>query len=57
MKQQEKFIIEFVYWLMDNCELITDKETEENVLWRYDSEDYSVDGLFKIFVEEQLKNK
>ena len=39
----------FIYWLMDNCELIKDKETDENVLWRYDSEDYSVEGLFEIF--------
>jgi hypothetical protein len=47
----------FVYWLMDNCELIKDKETDKNELWRYDSEDYSVDGLFEIFVKEQFKNK
>lgn len=44
--------IDFVCWLMDNCELIKDKETEENVLWSYDSEDYSLDGLLTIFKEE-----
>lgn len=49
--------VEFVYWLMDNCELIKDEETDENELWRYESEDYSVDGLFEIFVKEQFKNK
>lgn len=48
-KQQRK---EFVYWLMDNCDLIKDKETDENVLWRYESEDYTVDRLL-----EQFKNK
>ena len=41
----------FIYWLMDNCDLIKDKETGENVLWRYESEDYSVDGLFEIYKE------
>lgn len=52
----EKQTRDFVYWLMDNCELIKDEETDENELWRYESEDYSVDGLFEIFVEEQFKN-
>jgi len=40
---------EFIYWLMDNCELIKDEKTDENVLWRYDSEDYSVEGLFEVY--------
>jgi hypothetical protein len=48
MKEETR---EFIHWLMDNCELIKDEETEENVLWRYDSEDYSVDGLFEIYKE------
>ena len=56
-KIMEKQTRDFVYWLMDNCELIKDSETDENELWRYESEDYSVDGLFEIFVEEQFKNK
>ena len=43
---------EFIFWLMDNCQLIQDEKTEENILWRYEGEDYSVDGLF-----EQFKNK
>jgi hypothetical protein len=47
----EKLTKDFVYWLMDNCELITDKETAENVLWRYETEDYTN----KCF--EQFKNK
>jgi hypothetical protein len=47
---------------MDNCQLITDEDTGENVLWRYESEDYSVDGLFEIYkdsinVNLDLKNK
>lgn len=49
----EKQTEDFVYWLMDNCELIKDKETDENVLWSYESEDYTLDLLFEIFVEEQ----
>lgn len=53
---------EFVYWLMDNCELIKDKETEENELWRYESEDYSVDELFDVYkdsknIDLDLKNR
>jgi hypothetical protein len=56
-KWQQEQILYFVHWLMDNCELIKDKETDKNELWRYDSEDYSVDGLFEIFVKEQFKNK
>lgn len=40
---------EFIYWLMDKCELIKDEETDENILWRYESEDYTVEGLFEIF--------
>lgn len=49
----EKLTKDFVYWLMDNCELIADKETGESVLWRYESEDYTVERLFEIFAEEQ----
>jgi exopolysaccharide biosynthesis protein len=56
-KIMKKETREFVYWLMDNCKLIKDEETDENELWRYESEDYSVDGLFEIFVEEKFKNK
>jgi len=53
---------EFIYWLMDNCQLITDEDTGKNVLWRYESEDYSVDKLFEIYkdsinVNLDLKNK
>lgn len=49
-----KETIEFVHWLMDNCELIKDEETGENELWRYESEDYSVDELFDVY--KDLKN-
>lgn len=35
---------EFVYWLMDNCEL-----AEDSSLWRYESEEYSVDGIFEVY--------
>ena len=31
-------------------------DDDPNALWRYESEDYSVDGLFEIF-KEQFKNK
>lgn len=44
-----EYAMDFVSWLMDNCELIKDEETGENVLWRYDSEDYSIEGLLEIF--------
>lgn len=47
------FAIDFVFWLMLNCELIKDEETEENVLWRYDSEDYIIDTLLEIFKREK----
>lgn len=46
------YAMDFVSWLMDNCELIKDKETEENVLWRYNAEDYTIEGLLEIFIEE-----
>jgi hypothetical protein len=57
-----KDIEDFVHWLMDNCELIRDEETGENVLWRHESEDYSVDGVFKVYkqstnVNLDLKNR
>lgn len=34
----------FSYWLMENCELL-----EDNSLWRYESEDYTNEGLYKIW--------
>lgn len=46
--------IRFVYWLMENCELIVDQETEENVLWRFAGEDYTVQCLYNIY--EQITN-
>ena len=58
----EKESKEFIYWLMDNCELITDSETQKNVLWRYNSEDYTVEGLFEVYrdlknIDLDLKNR
>lgn len=49
-KWQQKQELYFVHWLMDNCEL-----AEDNSLWMYNSEEYSVEGLFKIY--QQFKNK
>lgn len=46
--------IKFVYWLMENCELIKDDETEENTLWRFDSEDYSVEGLHEHYINNVI---
>lgn len=51
-QQKDDYAIDFVCWLMDNCKLISTPE-EENVLWNYDSEDYTIDRLLEIFVEEQ----
>ncbi len=52
-KQKDNFALDFVCWLMENCELISDKETGENVLWRYDSEDYILDTLLEIFKDSR----
>lgn len=49
----DEYAIDFVFWLMLNCELIKDEKTEENVLWRYDSEDYIIDTLLEIFKREK----
>ena len=50
-KWQQEQKLYFVHWLMDNCEL-----AEDNSLWIYNSEEYSVEGLFKIYLK-QFKNK
>ena len=51
-KIADDYAIDFVCWLMDNCKLISTEE-EENVLWRYDSEDYTIDTLLEIFKKEK----
>lgn len=51
-KIADDYTIDFVCWLMDNCKLISTPE-EENVLWNYDSEDYTIDRLLEIFKEER----
>lgn len=48
---------DFIYWAMDNCEV-----AEDDSLWIYESEEYSVDGLFKVYkdlkdVNLDLKNR
>ena len=40
----EKTSIDFTYWLMTNCEL-----SEDQTIWSYDSEDYSIEGVYEIF--------
>lgn len=52
-----KDIQDFVHWLMDNCEL-----AEDNSLWRYESEEYSVEGIFEVYKQSKdvnldLKNR
>lgn len=51
-KIADDYAIDFVCWLMDNCKLISTEE-EENVLWRYESEDYIIDTLLEIFKKEK----
>lgn len=52
-QKQDDYALDFVCWLMKNCKLIQDPETEENVLWRYDSEDYILDTLLEIFKDSK----
>lgn len=40
--------INFIDWLMTNCEL-----AEDNSLWSYDSEDYTNEKLFEIFKQSE----
>lgn len=40
--------LDFVDWLMDNCEL-----SEDQSLWSYNSEDYTNEKLFEIFFAEK----
>ena len=48
----------YTEWLMDNCEIVYDKETGEAILWRYDCEEYSFNGIvdlyFKLKTEESV---
>lgn len=44
MKTGKTIALEFVDWLMENCEL-----ADDNSLWSYDGEDYTNEKLFKIF--------
>ena len=41
--------LKFVDWLMDNCEL-----ADDNSLWSYESEDYTNERLFEIFLKNEL---
>lgn len=47
----KKHAINFVSWLMENCQL-----SDDNSLWSYMGEDYSLEGIYKVF-EEIEKNK
>lgn len=48
--ESNKFTIDFVDWLMNNCELAEDKS-----LWMYQSEDYSNEGLLLIYMKQISK--
>lgn len=50
-------INKLIYWLMDNCELIKDNETGENVLWKFDSEEYSVEGIIDYYFKNIMKKE
>ena len=45
---KKKTALNFVAWLMDNCEL-----SEDNTLWSYDGEDYTNGRLYKIFLQNR----
>lgn len=45
-----KHAIKFASWLMENCQLAND-----NSLWSYKGEDYSLEGIYKVF--NQLTNQ
>lgn len=40
--------LDFTDWLMENCEL-----SEDNSLWSYDSEDYTNEKLYEIFLSQK----
>ena len=40
----KKHALQFTTWLMENCELAKD-----NSLWSYNGEDYSLEGIYKVF--------
>jgi len=43
----KEYALQFVNWLMDNCEL-----AEDNSLWTYNSEDYTNEKLYEIFSQQ-----
>ena len=36
--------IDFLDWLMTNCEL-----SEDQTIWSYNSEDYSLEGIYEVY--------
>ena len=42
-------IRKYTEWLMDNCEIVYDEETGEAILWRYDCEEYSFNGIIDLY--------
>lgn len=48
--EMQKNAILFSYWLMENCEL-----AEDNSLWTYHGEDYTTEGLYKIWHAQTSK--
>ena len=39
-----KIPIDFIDWLMTNCEL-----SKDQTIWSYDSEDYCIEGIYELF--------
>ncbi len=48
----KKTALDFLYWMMTNCELSKDQS-----LWSYEGEDYTNGKLFKIFVKIKKTEK
>lgn len=42
-------VLNFTDWLITNCEL-----SDDQTIWSYDSEDYSLDGIYEVF-KQSLK--
>lgn len=40
----QSFCLDFIDWLMTNCEL-----SEDQTIWSYNSEDYSLEGIYEVY--------
>ena len=43
-RTKKKVAVNFTDWLMTNCEL-----SEDQTIWSYDSEEYSLEGIYNVF--------